>query len=100
MPTDAEWTELFEDCTWEWTQMDGIDGRKVTGPNGNSIFFPAAGLRSGSDLNYAGTNGQSWSSTLYYNESFRAWSMGFDSGNVSENVFFRCRGRSVRPVCD
>ena len=41
MPTDAEWTELRTKCTWTWTSE--VNGMLVTGPNGKSIFLPAAG---------------------------------------------------------
>lgn len=41
LPTKAEFTELMEKCTWTWLCYNGVDGFYVTGPNGNSIFFPA-----------------------------------------------------------
>ena len=47
MPTDAEWAELMEKCTWTWVTNyngSGINGRLVKATNGNSIFLPAAGL--------------------------------------------------------
>ncbi len=44
IPTRTECQELVDNCTWEWTQTNGINGYKVTGKNGNSIFMPAAGL--------------------------------------------------------
>ncbi|MBQ7268282.1 MAG: Ig-like domain-containing protein [Bacteroidales bacterium] len=46
LPTDAEWTNLIEKCTWVWTDNyngTGVSGRIVTATNGNSIFLPAAG---------------------------------------------------------
>ena len=43
MPTKTEMLELVEKCTWEWVQINGINGFKVTGTNGNSIFLPASG---------------------------------------------------------
>lgn len=45
MPTRSEILELINQCTWEWTQLSGINGYKVIGPNGNSIFLPAAGYK-------------------------------------------------------
>ena len=42
MPTKAELNELLNNCTWTWTTQNGHKGYKVTGPNGNSIFLPAA----------------------------------------------------------
>ena len=44
MPTKEEMQELIDKCTWEWAQISGINGFKVTGTNGNSIFLPAAGF--------------------------------------------------------
>lgn len=43
MPTKNEFDELKEKCSLEWTQISGINGFKVVGPNGNSIFIPASG---------------------------------------------------------
>lgn len=43
IPTEEELRELEYDCTWEWTTYKGMNGQLVTGPNGNSIFLPAAG---------------------------------------------------------
>ena len=42
MPTSDEFKELDKKCTWQWTNINGHDGYKVTGPNKNSIFLPAA----------------------------------------------------------
>ena len=43
MPTYTEMKELDDKCTWTWTTENEVNGFKVTGPNGNSIFLPAAG---------------------------------------------------------
>ena len=43
MPSKADIQELKDKCTWEFEGS----GYKVTGPNGNSIFLPAAGYRFG-----------------------------------------------------
>lgn len=43
MPNKDEIKELINNCSWEWTQMKGVNGFKVTGSNSNSIFLPAAG---------------------------------------------------------
>ena len=99
MPNDAEWTELRKNCTWEWTTMNGIRGCKGTGPNGNSIFLPAAGYRDGPDRGNAGSGGY-WSSSLFEDSPDRAWCVSFNSGNVGRGYDQRCSGRSVRPVCN
>ncbi len=43
MPTVDELEELRKQCSWTWTKQNGVNGYKVAGPNGNSIFLPAAG---------------------------------------------------------
>ncbi|MCH5222833.1 MAG: fibronectin type III domain-containing protein [Muribaculaceae bacterium] len=57
LPTAADWEELFNSCKLEWTSDNGVEGFKVTGPNGNSIFLPAAGSRTMSDISGAGSKG-------------------------------------------
>ena len=100
MPTKAEFQELKDRCTWTWTSYKGIDGYKVTGPNGNSIFLPAAGGRYGRELRNRGYYGYYWSGSL--NESYQSYAyyLIFDSGDRSVKDFFREYGYTVRPVCD
>ena len=57
LPTAGDWEELFNSCSLDWTNVDGVDGFKVTGPNGNSIFLPAAGSRTLSEVSSVGTKG-------------------------------------------
>ncbi len=103
MPTDAEMTELREQCTWSWTTQNGVNGYKVTskksGYTNNSIFLPAAGYRNGSSLIYAGSSGNYWSSSLDTDNPGDAWNVNFDSGHVYRDSYSRDYGHSVRPVC-
>ncbi len=64
-PTRSEMDELISSCTHEWTTQNGVLGMRFIGPNGNSIFMPAAGRRYIDSLYYEGSNGYYWSSTLY-----------------------------------
>ena len=57
LPTADQFEELFRLCTTEWTTQDGVAGYKVTGPNGNSIFLPAAGKRVGNTISGEGSQG-------------------------------------------
>ena len=99
MPTHDEFTELRTKCTWEWTSLNGVYGRKVTGPNGNSIFLPAAGCRYDRTLGGAGGHGYYWSSSLDTSGSNYAYYVNFYSSGVGWGDYGRCGGRSVRPVC-
>ena len=100
MPTDEEWTELRTECTWTWTTQNGVNGRLVTGPNGNSIFLPAAGQRYDTRLGYIGSFSGYWSSSLSTDYSDYAGYVYFRSDIVYRDDFFRYDGRSVRAVSD
>ena len=100
MPTDAEWTELQENCTWTWTTQNGVSGHLVASKtNSNAIFLPAAGWRSGTDHYLAGSNGYYWSSSLYdLNNPYSAWYMNFTLSDMYRHYNSRKNGQSVRPV--
>ena len=99
MPTKAEQDELRNICTWVWTTQNGVNGSKVTGPNGNSIFLPAAGYMHNSDLGNAGLSGF-WSSSLYTDRPSHACDVLFNSDLVGWDYSSRGYGLSVRPVCE
>lgn len=107
MPTDAEWTELRENCTWTWTSNyndTGVAGMIVTskksGYTNKSIFLPAAGFRSSDRLLNAGSFGFFWLSSLYTDFPNNAWLVYFDSDYVYRFSYNRFIGQSVRPVSD
>ena len=99
MPTDAEWQELRDNCTWTWTTLNGINGVEVKGSNGNAIFLPAAGYCYGGDLAYPGTDGYYWSSSINTISPVLALRVDFFSA-LDVHSDERCCGLSVRPVCD
>jgi hypothetical protein len=100
MPTKEERDELHTECKWVWTKLNGVNGYKVIGPNGNSIFLPAAGCMDGSSLNFAGSYGFYWSSSLGTGNPGIAGIVSFNSGSVVWSYYgYRNDGRSVRPVC-
>ena len=100
MPTKAELQELIDNCTWTWTAQNGVNGFRVTGPNGSCIFLPAAGYHYESLLNLAGDLGHYWSSTTYESNIYSAWCLYFDSGNHYVSNRSRYYGLSVRSVSE
>ena len=101
MPTDAEISALINNCTTMWITTNGVPGRLVTGKGAyadRSIFLPAAGYGDASDLSCPGSYGYYWSSTSYSDDSYNAWLLYFDSSNFYRDYYYRCLGRSVRPV--
>ena len=99
MPTIDELNELRSKCSWEWTLSNGMLGYKVTGPNGNSIFLPAAGVRSDDNVSSRGSYGSYWSSTLGSSGSSGA-SIFFYSSYHAWSGSSRYYGHTVRPVTD
>ena len=93
MPTDEEWSELLNNCSWEYISETG--GRTVTGPNGNSIFFPS--------ISKVRITGWFWTSNLDTNDftSGSAWCAYFDDTiyqGLGEQL--RTNRYSIRPVCE
>ena len=99
MPTLDEIKELKDCCTWTWTTLNGVNGYRVTGPNGNSIFLPAAGCRFGSEVNGRGSDGIYWSSSLRSSDSNYAYFLTFYSSLYDLKGDLRFYGLTVRPVC-
>ena len=126
MPTLDEKNELIDNCYWEWT--DSYNGKGVAGyivykvkdasdkgkkKNGSGsstttvasyslsnahIFLPASGYRSLLALNYAGSHGGYWSSSLISRDG--ASDLGFSAGGVIRiTASSRYIGQSVRGVC-
>lgn len=104
MPTKEEWQELINNTTVEWTTMNGVNGCKYTGSNGNTLFLPSAGWRYGSDLYEVGIIGDYWSSSLYRDFPYRALSFYFHCDGYSDyhyqyvHIRDRYYGGSVRAV--
>ena len=98
MPTRVECDELITKCTWTWTTLNGVNGYKVTGKNGNSIFLPATGNRSKTSLYNAGKFSVYWSSTPDESNTENAWGLYFASDKSKTYCYNRDNGRTVRPV--
>ena len=98
MPTKEELDELCDKCNWEWIMLNGVNGCKVTGPNGNSIFLPAAGLYNTFDnqLNSEGINGWLLSSDRVNKRYVRE--IGFLYSGPYKSTCSRCVGLTIRPV--
>ena len=101
MPTKAELDELLSKCTWSWTTQNGKNGYTVTGPNGNSIYLPAAGYRYGDRLYHGGSRGYYWSSTPDSEDAQSAYRLLYlNSGYQRTGWDLRYSGHAVRPVLE
>lgn len=113
IPTKEEMQELVDSCTWEPTTLNGVEGCRVTGPNGNSIFLPMAGVIMGSsNPSIVGSNkpqgaaGRYWTAnwdtkTDYINSGYPyAWSLIFNTSKAGVNSIYKFYGAQIRAVKD
>lgn len=77
LPTTAQYRELIDNCKWRWIGT----GFRVTGPNGNSLFFAANGAEfSDGSKAKKGKRGYYWTSDAYFILGI------YDSGEVKLQV--------------
>ena len=102
IPAKSQLDYLSKKCTAEWLTLNDINGLKYTGPNGNSIFLPAAGDKSsgvpynlGSDAYYGSSEIASGQKSTYGYVSY----LSLDD-NISAYYCSRYKGLSIRPVTE
>lgn len=98
IPTIGEYEELFRCCKVEWQSQDGIAGYRFTGPNGNSIFMPAAGSRTQAATSAAGIEGHYLSGSVNPTDSRFAMSYVFTATGNNRTSTPVYQALSVRPV--
>lgn len=100
MPTNKEMEELVNNCDAAWTynyNNTGAPGYIFTSKvNGNSVFFPAAGVCKDSSRSLVGEGGLYWEGSCY--SSDRTGLLVFNSGGHQLAIFKRYYGLSVRGV--
>ena len=110
-PTKEQWEELKSWASWTYTTYNDVNGWKVCGPNGNALFIPAVGFRSGSSasnvgyLSYSSSmRTESYSIYCLYNRTDRLPSISHyydsytDYFGTSYSYFKYYYGYPVRPV--
>ena len=97
-PTYSECMELVNKCRWEWTTENGVNGYKVTGLIGTSIFLPAPGDYDGEIKYHEGNDGYYWSSTPHETISNHAYGISFKRTRHRVTSYSKYLGKSVRPV--
>jgi hypothetical protein len=94
LPTVSEFSELIDKCSISITTIGGVDGVKIIGPNGNSIFLPVT----------SGTKAFYWSDSVYdsIEDIDAAYSLEFDTsaGKIKMNGRNMVKWCCVRPVYD
>lgn len=98
LPSADDFRELFTNCTKEWTSVDGVNGYRFTGPNGNSIFLPAAGSRTVNDITGEGIDGNYATGSIVGEGSKFAVAYNFSSstsGKINAPVYLGLSARAV-----
>ncbi len=98
LPTKEEFAELKNACRWTWEKHNGHQGYRITGPNGNAIFLPAAGYVLDDYTASADTHGYYTTATIDPEALERAWGLGFISSGVFFGNWLRECGQPVRAV--
>ena len=98
MPTIDEFEELFAECKKEWVEEDGVAGYKFTGPNGNSIFLPAAGTRTQGTVSGEGLNGYYLSGSINATDNKFAMAYSFDQNTSRRTTTPVYQALAIRPV--
>ena len=92
VPTKEEMQELVEKCTWISLELNGVEGFRIVGPNGNKIFLPTPGYSSGHDYY--------WTSALDESDNRNAHVLHFKSRRYDLTSYLRYVNGYIRPVKD
>ena len=100
MPTIDEFEELFTECKKEWVEdtKNHVAGYKFTGPNGNSIFLPAAGTRTQGNVSGEGLNGYYLSGSINATDNRFAMAYSFDQNVARRTSTPVYQALAIRPV--
>ncbi len=96
MPSLAEVVELREQCSWNIETLNGQEGYRATGPNGNTIFLPMAGFRTDTYYGNEGIEGTYWTRELNYATDDEAYCFHLLSYSRWWAIRYRYTGRTVR----
>ena len=98
MPTKEQQDELRNNCTREWTTINGVKGCLLTSNiNEATLFLPAAGYIWNSTVSSGGSSGFYWSRNLKTTGG-GSHSLFFSSNSMSITDYSRGYGQSVRAV--
>lgn len=102
IPSEQQFKEIMDSCTWIWTENDTMNGYRVIGPNNNELFLPANGCADGY-LSKVNEYGYYWTSEISKKRANKqggglAKEMWFNKSRREIGEGLRYRGQGVRAV--
>lgn len=96
IPSEAEWRELYSNCSRTWTEKNGVKGNIfVSRVNGNSIFIPSIRIK------YKVTDiGEYWTNRIDKSYNSNAYYLEIDDDSFWFPSLSRCDGHTIRAVCE
>ena len=109
IPSANDWIDLEEQCGWEETKVNGVNGwlvRSKKNPDDNKkvIFLPCTGIQEGGSVMNRNSSGYYWTANSVsgeYGASYQAYSFVIVISGISGHYTYttdRCYGESIRPV--
>lgn len=104
MPTYDDFSELINNCSWQYTHVNNINGYEIIGKNGNSIFLPFVGGKEDnynvgySEYGYSGQGFYASGTVFPYNNNYN-WYLYMDTDpGYGMYGYDKTRGQTIRPV--
>lgn len=105
IPTCDEFKELYDECDWKWSTEGGMSGYLITGPNENTIFLPASGIKIKEEVQDLCKMGYFWTSERSSSENEYGFAYEFyivngirHSGKYPLRNCLPTFGLNIRPV--
>lgn len=95
--------ELLSCCKIEWSELNGYNGVTVTGPNGKTLFFPAAGMKTSDQYHWnPQLYGAYWVSTPSYTDTRYARMFLFEKSSYNPGInaheCWKAFATPIRPI--
>lgn len=97
-PSKEQMEELLNNTTKEYTTVNGVAGYRFTAQNGNSIFLPFTGTRTGDTVSDESSLGAYWTSDIDDVDADHGAALSMTEGNVMVNSANLYEGLAIRPV--
>ena len=97
-PSETQMQELVDNTTIESATVGGVAGYRFTAANGNSIFLPLTGTRTGSEVSGADALGAYWTSSVDAVDADHASALTLSDGKATVTGANRYEGLAIRAV--